>query len=124
MKNTLILCFMMLCATTFFAQTTPTLAQSLAEQNTGTKSTPLVSAEEEALKKVVTAETEGYCKRDFAAWANSYVDAPTTSSMLTPNGQSASLAGATDFQKMSTGMKNGWRLRHNPKCRLQSATIG
>ena len=117
MKSTLIFCFLTLCATTFFAQTTPTLAQSLAEQNTGTKSTPSVSAEEEALKKVVTAETEGYCKRDFAVWANSYVDAPTTSSMLTPNGPYASLAGTTDFQKMSKGMK-AW-MAASPQSEMQ-----
>ena len=86
MKNTLIFCFLTLCAATIFAQNPSSLAQSLAEQKTDAKSTPSVSPEEEALKKVVTAETEGYCKRDFAAWANSYVDAPTTSSSADTEG--------------------------------------
>ncbi len=66
--------------------------------------TPSVN-EEAAIKQVVIAETDAYVKRDFKAWVASYVDAPTTSFTVTPNGMPGGISTSSGFQKMSKGMK-------------------
>ncbi len=61
--------------------------------------------DEEAIKKVITTEFDAYVQRDFKTWADSYVDAPTTTFMVTDANTSGSLFAMSDFQKISKGMK-------------------
>jgi ketosteroid isomerase-like protein len=61
--------------------------------------------DEEAIKKVITTEFDAYVQRDFKTWADTYVDAPTTTFMVTPATSSGSLFAMSDFQKISKGMK-------------------
>lgn len=98
MKN----CFLLLIFTLFII--------SLSAQ------TPSVN-EEEAIKKVVTGATDAYCKRDFKAWADSYIDAPTTSTIITPNNNPGSMRVTSDFQKISKGMKS-W-MEASPQSEMQ-----
>jgi hypothetical protein len=78
---------------------------------------PSPNPEEEAIKKVVIAETDAYCKRDYQAWADTHLDAPTTTSMMTPNGSPGSLGAGSDFQKMSKGTKT-W-MEASPQSEMQ-----
>ena len=66
---------------------------------------PTNESDEEAIKKLCIKETDAYVKRDFNAWANCYVDAPTTSLILTNNGDPGSMSESTGFQKIAKGMK-------------------
>ena len=87
MKNLFVLFFITLCATTFYAQT------------------PSVSADEEAIKKVIINEFDAFIQRDFKTWADSYVDSPTTTFMVTDANTAGSLFAVSDFKKISKGMK-------------------
>ena len=87
MKNTLFFCFIILCFSPSYAQT------------------PSVSADEEAIKKVALASTDAYVNRDFNTYINLYVDAPTTTSIVTPNNYPGLVVSTTDFQKISKGSK-------------------
>ncbi len=87
MKNALLL-FCLLCMTT-----------QLSAQ------TPSVNSEEEAIKKVIVTEFDAFVQRDFKTWADTYVDAPTTTFMVTDANTSGSLFAMSDFQKISKGMK-------------------
>ena len=87
MKNTLLLCF------AFF------FSMQLHGQ------APSVSSDEEAIKKVIVREFDAFVKRDFKTWADTYVDAPTTTFMVTDANTSGSLFAMSDFQKISKGMK-------------------
>jgi|GEM_PF-769260 len=66
---------------------------------------PTNESDEEAIKKLCIKETDAYVKRDFNTWANCYVDAPTTSLILTNNGDPGSMSESTGFQKIAKGMK-------------------
>jgi ketosteroid isomerase-like protein len=73
-----------------------------------TFSISLLSAQnkdEEAIKKVIVTEFDAYVQRDFKTWADTYVDAPTTTLMGTDANTSGSLFAMSDFQKISKGMK-------------------
>ena len=61
--------------------------------------------EEEAIKKVIETEFDAFIARDFKTWADTYVDAPTTTFMVTNASTSGSLFAMSDFQKISKGMK-------------------
>lgn len=75
------------------------------------------STEEERVKKVAIDETDAYVRRDFQAWADCYVDAPTTTFIGTPNGNPGGLMASTDFQKVAQGMKN-W-MKASPQSEMQ-----
>ena len=114
MKNALLfLCFLAI-TTQFFAQT-PSLQAAMEKEKT--VATPSVNPEEEAIKKVVIAETDAYVARNFNAWAACYVDAPTTSMIFTPNGNPGAMLSNTDFQKIAKGMK-GW-MDASPQSEMQ-----
>ncbi len=87
MKNTLLL-FCLLYVTT-----------QLSAQSSSVKS------EEEAIKKVIVTEFDAFVQRDFKTWADTYVDAPTTTFMVTDANTFGSLFAMSDFQKISKGMK-------------------
>lgn len=88
---------------------------SISDFNNAVMPTP--NPEEEAIKKVVIAETDAYCKRDFKAWADTHIDASTTTSMMTPNGNPGSMGASSDFQKMSKGLKR-W-MEASPQSEMQ-----
>jgi ketosteroid isomerase-like protein len=116
MKNALLcICFLVL-TLPILAQTT-SLAASMETQKTAASMTPSVNTEEEAIKKVVTGATDAYVKRDFKTWADSYVDAATTSTIITPNGDPGSMRATSDFQKISKGMKS-W-MEASPQSEMQ-----
>lgn len=83
---------------------------------------PTPNPEEETLKKVAFAETDAYVKRDFKAWADCYMDAPTTSIILTPNGNPGGLIANTDFQKISKGMKSWMDASPQSEMQVESRT--
>lgn len=87
MKN----CFLLLIYTLFIT--------SLSAQ------TPSVKSDEEAIKKVIVTEFDAFVKHDFKTWADTYVDAPSTTFMVTPATSPGALYAASDFQKISKGMK-------------------
>jgi ketosteroid isomerase-like protein len=60
--------------------------------------------EEEAIKKVVIAETDAYIKRDAKAFLACYVEGTAFTFMGTPNGNPGSIMAGTDIQKFSKGM--------------------
>lgn len=87
MKNSLLFCFIILCFSSTYAQT------------------PSVKEDEEAIKKVIISEFDAYVARDFKTWADTYVDAPSTTFMVTDANTPGSLFVLSDFQKISKGMK-------------------
>jgi predicted ester cyclase len=116
MKNALLsTCFLVL-TLPVLAQTT-SLAASMESPKIAATTTPSVNPDEEAIKKVAIAETDAYVKRDFKTWAACYIDAPTTSMILTPNGNPGSMMFSSDFSKVSKGMK-GW-MDTSPQSEMQ-----
>jgi predicted ester cyclase len=116
MKNALLcICFLVL-TLPILAQTT-SLAASMETKKAAATMTPSVNPDEEAIKKIVIAETDAYVKRDFKTWAACYIDAPTTSMILTPNGNPGSMMFSSDFSKVSKGMK-GW-MDASPQSEMQ-----
>ena len=75
------------------------------------------TSEEDRAKKVAIDETDAYVRRDFQAWADCYVDDPTTTFLGTPNGNPGALMASSDFQKVAQGMKN-W-MKASPQSEMQ-----
>ena len=75
------------------------------------------TSEEDIVRKVAIDETDAYVRHDFQAWADCYIDAPTTSLMGTPNGNPGGLMASTGFQKVAQGIKN-W-MKVSPQSEMQ-----
>lgn len=76
------------------------------------------TADEAAIKAVVTGETAAYVRRDFDAWAAFYVDSPQTSYALTPNYGPGTVVYSQDFAAMKQNMQR-W-MKTSPKSEMTS----